>query len=129
MVKDMETKQIENIALTNGLTLEILDHSRKIAADRWAIKLTARIQIEVSDRWFSPEKSLPIPLDQLQDKLGKKIEHTYNEQRTFVDNNEKQAVFNQMVERLKSKLPYYGHPDFAARCILKTYADRSRCPA
>ena len=43
----MYEKLIETIALKNGLALEIYDQSRKIAGDRWLVKIAAKIDIPI----------------------------------------------------------------------------------
>ena len=124
----MDPKPIEAVNLDNGLVLEILDASRKVAADRWLIKLLVRIKIDITDRWTEKQKEPPVPMDQLHFKLGDSIEHTYQVERNFIDAAEKDQIYRQLLESIKNKIPYYSHPDFAARCILKAYAARRYMP-
>ena len=43
----MNDKLIKTIVLGNGLILEIYDHSRKIAGDRWLVKMVFKVDITI----------------------------------------------------------------------------------
>lgn len=124
----MEPKLIESIPLENGLTLEIKDYSRKVAADRWLVKLVALMEIAVTDKGFSDKLPQPAPLDQLRDKLGDRIHHEYKVERNFVDAADKQSVLDDMLAGMLTKKGYYSHPDFGPRCIIKEYVNRRYLP-
>ena len=124
----MSEIRIESIKMTNGLTLNLYDASRKVAADRWLVKLEARINITVTEDHFNNKVTLPAPLDQLRAKLGDAVTYTYQTERNFVDQRDKAAIFGQMQAGLLAKKPYYGHPDFAARYIIKEFARRRYLP-
>lgn len=124
----MEPTLIEFIPLENGLTLEIKDYSRKVAADRWLIKLVARMEITVTDTGFSDKLPQPAPLDQMRAKLGDRIHHEYQVERNFVDGAVKETVLNNMREGVLTKKPYYSHPDFGTRCIIKEFVKRRYLP-
>ncbi len=118
----MEPKTIEKINLDNGLTLEILDASHKVAGDRWMVKLVACMDIPVMQKWFDGSCELPASLEKLRAGLGDVVRFEFQNQRFFVDNIDKEAVFGQMQGNLVSgKLKYYSHPDFAARFICKEF--------
>jgi len=40
-------KLINTIVLGNGLILEIYDHSRKVAGDRWLVKMVSKVDIPI----------------------------------------------------------------------------------
>lgn len=120
----MEPKLIETIALNNGLKLELWDVSRQVAADRWQVVLKARIDIPVSDHWFSDTVRLPGPLADMRSALGDRVWFEYQNMRNFVDVGEKEAAMNQMKASLvDNALHYYSHPDFAARWLVKQYRE------
>lgn len=124
----MDPKLIETIPLGNGLILEISDAARRVAADRWLIKLLVRIHIDLPERWPEGYKAPPVPLDELRSRLGDSIDHTSQVERNFIDAAEKDKVYLQLLESIKAKVPYYSHPEFAVRCILKAYAARQNLP-
>ncbi len=124
----MQPQRIESMALENGLTLEIWDASRQLASDRWLVKLVARMEIEVSHRWFGDELRPPADLDQMRAKLGTTLCFEYQTERNFVDQREKQIIYDNMFQSLLAKKPYYSHPDFAARFMIKEYASLKYYP-
>jgi hypothetical protein len=99
----------EAILPDNGLTLEIGDGFRKVAADSWLVKLTAHIETEVADRWFSYRLAPPATLAELHRKLGPIAHTTKQEERNFVDNEDNGMVL----------------VDFAARFIILAYNQKS----
>lgn len=88
----MAAASIESILLDNGLTLETGDGSRKVAADRWLVKLAAHIETEVTDRWFSDQLALPATPAELYRKPRPIAHCTVEEERNFVDNKDKGMV-------------------------------------
>jgi hypothetical protein len=74
-----------------------------VAADRWLVKLTAHIAIEVTDRWFSDQLAMPATLAELQRKLGTVAHYTYEEERNFVDKEDKGMVLRAIRQSLLSK--------------------------
>ena len=124
----MEPQQIESMVLDNGLTLEIWDASRKVAADRWLVKLVACMEVEVSCRWFDDALRPPADIDQMRARLGDTQRFEYQTERNFVDQREKQEVFDNMLRSFTAKKAYYNHPDFAARFLTKEYAARQAFP-
>ena len=117
----MEPRHIESIALENGLKLEILDNSLKVAQDRWQVTVIARIEIEVTDRWFNDRLAPPARSDQLRNKLGDTVRFVSQVERNFVDDREKKSVLQQIQGRLLANIKYYSHPDFAARFIIREF--------
>ncbi len=120
----MEPKQIASIPLENGLTLELLDTSRKVAADRWRVRLMARIEIAVTDQGFSNELPRPATVEEMRAKLGNQVVYEYQTERNFVDQNEVASVLQNMQDGVLIKKNYYSHPDFGSRFIIKQYTSR-----
>ena len=117
----MEPRPIESITLENGLKLEILDHSRMVAQDRWQVTVIARIEIEVTDQWFNDRLAPPATCDQLRNKLGDTVQFVSQVERNFVDDREKNSVLQHIQDRLQANKKYYSHPDFAARFIIREF--------
>ncbi len=125
----MSKQPIKTIALDNGLSIEFYDFSRKIAGDRWRVEFVARIPIPVRDYWFDAVDTLPVTVNALKQVLGDTVQFECRNVRNFVDQVEKQTVFEQMQANFNSNLkPYCNHPAFAGRFILKEYQTRQRKP-
>jgi hypothetical protein len=105
-------KLIEKIDLPNNLMLELHDYSRRVAGDRWLVGLLARIPIEISEEDFAGR-----PQELYKDFLkeqGPVIYFELKKEKNFIDEKEKDQVFNQMLNELKEyALSYMGHKSFA----------------
>ncbi|MDL1961989.1 MAG: hypothetical protein LWX01_09900 [Deltaproteobacteria bacterium] len=111
-MKTYPLKFVEKIDLPNNLVLEYYDYSRVIAGDRWLVGLLARIPIEISEEDFADR-----PQELYKDFLevhGTVIYFELKKERNFIDEREKDQVFNQMLNELKEYvLSYMGHKSFA----------------
>jgi hypothetical protein len=107
--------------LNNGLTLEFWDHSRPVAGDRRYVHLETRITIPVRADTLPPElKGLA---DQVMGVLGEEITFSQQEARNFIAASEAPETLKDMQDRILALAPdYFGHADFAARFIRRTYA-------
>lgn len=118
----METTLIKKIELKNGLTLEFIDVSRKVAGDRYLVALKTRVSVPVAPRWFAgDEADIPDPGDIIA-KVGSTVEFEQKKERVFVDESEKPVVLENMMALAEDYgVRYIGHPDFPKKLILKEY--------
>jgi hypothetical protein len=118
----MEETLIKKIDLKNGLTLEFIDVSRKVAGDRYFVALKTRVVVPVEAHWF-PEEDKPQPaLADILDKLGNTVEFEQKKERVFVAESEKTAVLNDIMAVVEDfGVRYIGHPDFPRKLILKEF--------
>ncbi|MHB9072327.1 MAG: hypothetical protein ACYC6G_02255 [Desulfobaccales bacterium] len=108
--------------LANGLILELWDHSRPVAGDRWYVNLSTRIAVPVRADTLPPE--LKALADQVVTALGEEIIFTHTEERNFIGAAEFPGLLQEMQDRiLKLAAAYFGHPDFAARFIRGKFAE------
>lgn len=117
-----EEKLINTIPLENDLCIKIYDGSKKIAADRWQIVVTARIRIAMDQVQFtrvdSEKKSEIIQL------IGDQVVYEKKMIRNFVDQKIKEETITALCESfLQNTGDYFSHHLFAERFVLKTYAD------
>jgi hypothetical protein len=112
---------IDGHPLDNGLTLELWDYSRPVAGDRWYVVLEARIVIPVRADTLPPELQPQAP--QVLAALGNELIFSQRDVRNFIADAELAHLRQAMQERLLALAPgYFGHANFAARFIRKTYA-------
>lgn len=112
---------IHRQALPNGLTLELWDHSRPVAGDRWFTQLKSRIAIPVRPDILPPD--LKPMADQVVAALGPEIVFSHEEERNFIAASAHPSLLKEMQDRILQMAPgYFGHKDFAAKFIRKTYA-------
>jgi hypothetical protein len=108
--------------MKNGLTLELWDHSRPVAGDRWFVCLAARITIPVQAETLPTE--LIAHTAAVLGALGEEIIFTHQEARNFIAASEAPLLLQDMQDRILTLAPdYFGHPDFPARFIRKKYAE------
>ncbi len=123
----MDENLIERIELENGLTLELIDQSRQIAADRYKVVLLSRIEVQIVANWFAGDDVLISKLNDMTARLGTAVVFEKTNARFFVEAENKDHVLRQMQTLVKQSLqPYYAHPDFARNFILKKYADSQK---
>lgn len=120
----MTEATIKKISLKNGLDLEFIDISRKIAGDRYQVTLLTRVEVPVEEGWFS-ENNQEIPdIDEIRKKIGNRVIFEQKRERNFIDEQEKEAVIKNIIEVAEDYgIRYIGHTDFPKKLILKRYSE------
>lgn len=113
-------KLINRHALPNGLILEFWDHSRPVTGDRWFVHLETRIAVPIG------AKTLALELKPLEEQiimaLGTEIIFSRTEERNFIATEDLPGLLKDLQDRMLQLTPgYFGHKDFAAKFIRKTY--------
>jgi hypothetical protein len=108
-------------SLHNGLNLELWDHSRPIAGDRWFVVVEARINVPVRADTLPPE--LKAQVGDVIAALGEAISFSQRDERNFIAASEAPILLKDMQERLLTMAPaYFGHANFAAGVIRRKWA-------
>ncbi|NPA49506.1 MAG: hypothetical protein GXO20_05940 [Thermodesulfobacteria bacterium] len=107
-------KLVESIPLENGLVLEIWNYSRRLAGDRWLVGMLAQIGVEAPPEAFSRRELYEVFLEEEEGR----VYYRYRKERTFVDEREKEALFEELKNRfLEVAVGYLSHPSFRERLI------------
>ena len=102
-------KLYEKIPLPNGVTLDIWDYSRPIAADTTKVELVAQIEVEFKASYFSK----PEYYNKLVKTIGAKDLYEYRKAMSFVKSDQKEAVFRELLDAFKrDTLPYLSRDEF-----------------
>jgi len=118
----MEATLIKKIELENGLTLEFIDVSRKIAGDRYLVALKTRVSVPVESRWFADDDPALPNLADIVATVGSTVEFEQKKERVFVDEREKPTVLEAIMNVAEDYgIRYLGHPEFPKKLILKEY--------
>ena len=120
----MMEKLVKTIVLENGLILEIYDHSRKIAADRWLVKMVSKVDIPIDYliRNAGGSSQLNLNIDELRNFFNACIRYEQKRERNFINETEKDTVFDDLLTSfLKSSQAYLSHPDFPVRYAVREY--------
>ena len=126
MMRDeaMAGKLVDKMTLDNGLTLEVYDHSRRVAGDRWLVDFEARIDVPVVAEHVEDQDSENSSLDAIQNAVGAKVTYTYKKSRNFIAEKEKDKVFNGLKGRfVETTLPYFSGANFPRKVILSKYQE------
>lgn len=105
---------VERIELENGLVLELYDYSRVVAGDRWFVGLLCQISVPILDEVFSLKKEWEGLRDEFRAKYGDRINFEMRKERNFIDEKEKDKVFEELLNQVKRHcVRYMGHKNFA----------------
>lgn len=111
---------IKTIDLENHLTLKIYDESIKMIGDRWLVNMVARINVPLDEALIQKSKDFSVNKDKIKKALGKEVVFEHKSNRIFVDESEKESIFQEMYDNyIDNTLPYLSHPNFPERFLLK----------
>jgi hypothetical protein len=121
----VDDKLMRTIDLKNGLQLEVLDCSRKIAGDRWQVVMTVRMNIPV--KMLGPVNGDPpdLNVDEVISLMGENVRFEQKKERNFIDGNQKDDVLDNMIDSFfYTSFDYVSNPDFPKRYILHHYQEK-----
>lgn len=114
---------LESIMLANGIQMTCYDLSRKIAADRWLVKVKCEAVLQVPDELFDAIDDADMASAMKQDCANTVI-HTRYRERNFIDEKDKdgvrQELFNQLSENAQT---YMGGELFSRKLFEKKVAE------
>ena len=120
----MEDGWIERIKLKNGLTLEMFDHSKHVAGDRWLVSFEAKMDVVLKPVYFADCNASETPFEDILALLGEEVTYRHKKERNFIDEKAKDEVLNRLCEQfLDTGLVYLSSPEFPRRLILKKYQE------
>ena len=121
----MESTIIKRIELDNDQTLVISDLSRKISEDAYVVIMTANIEIQIKRELFSFDPLSDFKFQDILTTLGDNVIYEYKVERNFIMDNEKEGVFEKLVNDFWDNLgQYVSKPAFPGKAILKEYKDK-----
>ncbi|MDQ1277801.1 MAG: hypothetical protein QG555_843 [Thermodesulfobacteriota bacterium] len=113
-------KQIESINLPNGLSLEVWDASRQIAADTVKVELVIKMDVSFASSHFEEEDHYL----KTRRVFGPAGSYEYRKERTFVHNAETETVFRNLLNDFKrDALPYLAQDNFPRHYSRSKYRD------
>lgn len=111
---------VESITLKNGLVLEVYDYSRPISVDTTKVELVVRVKVPLLESYFESRKDFV----DTASAFGQEISYEYRKERTFVSNEARDPVFQELISTFKEdSLGYLSHADFARRLALSKLRD------
>ncbi len=93
--------------LPNGMTITYVDESKKLAADRWLVKLRCRIAIPLQGWMLEALAGDDPETVYCLEQLGGRLLHEMVMERNFIDGTEKDRLKEEMIERLEDAVLGY----------------------
>ena len=116
----MKVKPQQTIALENHLSLDIYDESKRLAGDRWLVSMVARIEIPVEEKTIAAQQLSPEEEQKIRQALGETVVFEQKINRIFIDQHEKERLWQTMVETfVNNNLQYLSRENFPQRFLQK----------
>jgi len=121
----MKEKLIKIMELNNGMKLNFYDASRRLAGDRWLVSLIIRMEIPVVEALINDKGKSMASVGEIKKMLGEKVLFEQKRERIFVEESEKQTVFEEVYNFFTdSVLGYLSDNAFPKRYVLKKYREK-----
>jgi len=116
---------LEEIKLSNGLTLQIFDLSRAIAADTVKVELSMQIKINLETSFFANTSDY----DQVKNIFGDELTYTHKAERTIVSKGNEDDVREELISTFKNNLlNYLSAANFSKKLALAMLRDIKKDP-
>lgn len=113
-------KLIEEMELTNGLTLKIFDETRAIAADTVKVEVYFQTRIAVQESYFPA----PGDCEQVRKFMGNELTYEHKLERSFVSMKEENTTREELISTFKNNsLNYLSSPGFPRKMALSALRD------
>jgi len=116
---------IEQCRLENNMTLTVSDQSKKMAGDRWLIKIICEAEIPVDEGFFSRvvEEDLDLQAE-VREAMAGSIRFSVTKERTFIAETERAALVELMVaDILTNMITYMNKPEFPEKLFARKYEE------
>jgi len=111
---------VEEVALPNGLVMQVWNKSCVIASDTTKVELRISIPVMVTKEYFSE----PGQFQRVVEVFGPEILYERTKERTFVKTPDSSKVFDKLLEDFRrDSLPYLSRTNFPARFALSKLRD------
>jgi flagellar motor switch protein FliG len=130
--KDKAAVRITSQTKGNAISITYSDRSRKIAGDRWLVELVGEMETPITQNfWAAVSEDDALLLECIRKNLGDRLQFSISRIRNFVAVHEKEAVFNELLDRFEKNIaPYMDKPDFVRKLFMKNFNEaRKRCVA
>jgi hypothetical protein len=121
---------IEQRSLENNMTLTVYDQSKKMAGDRWLIKIVCEAKLPVDDGFFSrvPEEDIALQAE-VREAMAGLVTFSVTKERTFVAETERAALVELMVtEIMANMVGYLNRLEFPEKLFACKYRElRESC--
>lgn len=92
--------------LSNGIEVTYYDLSKKMAADRWLVKIKCDLLLIIDDALFDKISDKELRSGMVE-KYRDGMVYSVTKERTFIDETEKENVFDQLLRQLDENAIFY----------------------
>jgi len=118
-------KLLEEIKLSNGLTLQIFDLSRAIATKTVKVELSMQIKINLETSFFADTSDY----DQVRNIFGEELTYSHKAERIIVAKENEDAVREELISTFKNNLlGYLSAANFSQKLALSMLRDIKKDP-
>lgn len=122
-----ETVLLENLELANNLSVSLYDLSRKVAGDRWLIRIKCIAVAGLPEKFFKKKleaESDPGLVDDIKEKFDGSLSFEMSRELNFVDENDKEGATVFLMDSLKKNImDYMGRESFVDKLLAKKYEE------
>lgn len=93
--------------LVNGVTISYLDESRKLAGDRWLVKLRCQATIPLQEWMRKALEGTDPQLVFCREQFGEYVTHEVVRERYFIAEGDKDQLFSELVQGLEDTVLEY----------------------
>jgi hypothetical protein len=116
---------LEEIQLSNGLTLKIFDLSRAIATNTVKVELSMQIKINLETSFFADTSDY----DQVKNIFGEELTYRHKAERIIVPKENEDAVRKELLNTFKNNLlGYLSAANFSQKLALSMLRDIKNDP-
>ena len=112
--------------LANGVTIRYLNESKKLAGDRWLVKLRCHATIPIQE-WMREAMAGPGPENRFcRDHIlsAGVLHHDIVRERNFIDAKEREGLFTELLDSLETTtLGYLASEPFVRQLFAKKHAE------
>lgn len=121
---EAEVKHLEDEQLANGVVVRFYDESRRVAGDRWQVKVRYDAVVSVSETFWSLVSGGPELIEEIRAALGGEIVLTNVNERNFISAEEKEVLVAEIVSRARKNIfGYLADPGFPERFFKRCFKE------
>jgi len=113
---EAEVKHLEDEQLANGVVVRFYDESRRVAGDRWQVKVRYDAVVSISETFWRLVSGEPKVIKEIRASLGAEIVLTNVNERNFISVEEKEVLVEEIVSQARKNIfGYLADPGFPER--------------
>lgn len=112
-------------SLENNMTLTVYNQSRKMAGDRWLVKIVGEAELPVTEAFFSRLTEVDFVLqEEVRKVMAGSVKFSVIKEKTFIAETERIALVDLMVTQiLTNMVTYLNRPEFPERLFARKYEE------